>query len=123
MACRAPVSGLRHPRSVELAPRPATPEPRWSELRTQLVGARAALGADRGLGWCPRPSPGPNGEPATTLRGVSAQRPTLADPTRNREMVDALRASREVLKASTGAGFDADTEASQPERLDPGHGL
>ena len=123
IASLASVPGSRHPRAVGHAPGPAVPEPLGVGLHTRLEEVCASLRAPRWPSWCPHPYPRRSSKPAATLCWVASLQPALAEPSRKREMVDALRASREVLEASIGGEFGGDTEASQPERLDPGRGL
>ena len=122
VAPRACVPGSRLPGAVGHAPGHAARESRWSGLRARLEYVCALLRAPQWPSWCPRPCLRHGSEPAATLCWSPTRRPARAEPSRKREMVDALRASREVLEASIGVGFDADAEASQPELLDPGRG-
>ena len=121
-ASLAPAPGPRHPRAVEQAPGPAAPESRWAGLRARLEKVCALLRAPRWPSWCPRACPRHGSASAATLCWTAALRPALAEASRHSEMVDALRAVREVLEASTGAELEGHTGGSQLERLDPGRG-
>ena len=123
IASLASVPGSCHPRAVGHAPGPAVPEPLWVGLHARLEEVCASLRTPRWPSWCPHPYPRRSSKPPATLCWVAARRPALAEPSRNREMVDALRAVREVLEASIGAELGGDIDASQPERFDPERGL